>query len=114
MVSPLVWLLLLPALQFSLLLLLLLLSSPSPLRVQPPAQLSESGRNREQVPSGPGDRDLSSPGVVARLQPSQLLAGSRLRLQTPPSGRETPGAAPLHVTTPNHTPEGGPSQTLDF
>lgn len=67
MVSRLLWLLLLPALQSSLL-LLLLLSSPSPLRVQPPAQLSESGRNREQVPSGPGDRDLSSPGVVARLQ----------------------------------------------
>lgn len=69
MVSLLVWLLLLlPLLQSS---LLLLLSSPSPLRVQPPAQLSESGRNREQVPSGPGDRDLSSPGVMASLQPSQ-------------------------------------------
>lgn len=73
MMSRLVWLLLLlPALQSSLLLLLLLLSPPpSPLRVQPPAQLSGSGRNREQVPSGPGDRDLSSPGVVARLQPLQ-------------------------------------------
>lgn len=75
MMSWLVWLLLLlPALQSSLLLLLLLLSpSPplSPLRVQPPAQLSGSGRNREQVPSGPGNRDLSSPGVVARLQPLQ-------------------------------------------
>lgn len=62
MVSRLVWLLLLPALQSS-----LLLSSLSPLRVQPPAQLSGSRRNREQVPSGPGDRNLSSPGVVARL-----------------------------------------------
>lgn len=83
MVSRLVWLLLLPALQSSLLLLLLLLSSPSPLRVQPPVQLSESRRNREQVPSGPGDRDLSSPGVVARLQAltaSCLAPGSGSRL----------------------------------
>lgn len=69
MVSLLAWLLLLlPALQYS---SLLLLSSLSPLWVQPPAQLSGSGRNSEQVPSGPGDRDLNNPGVVALLQPSR-------------------------------------------
>lgn len=68
MVSLLAWLpLLLPALQFS----LLLLSSLSPQRVQAPAQLPGSGRNSEQVPSGPGNGDLSSPGVAALLQPSQ-------------------------------------------
>lgn len=48
MVSLLAWLPLLPALQFSL--LLLLLSPLSLLRVQPPAQLSGRGRNSEQVP----------------------------------------------------------------
>lgn len=87
MVLLLAWLLLwLPALQSSL--LLLLLSSASPLRVQPPAQLSGSGRRSEQVPSGPGDRDLSSPGVAAPFQPSRR---PRWRLRAPAPDAEWAG-----------------------